>query len=54
MLAGYAMLILALGTLVMVLCTGFGDTEDDDQNDPAAHDSTGSQRDGVAWHTAAG
>lgn len=53
MLAGYAMLILALGTLVMVLCTGFGDAEDD-REDPATHDSTGSQSDGVAWHTAAG
>ncbi|MPY97106.1 MAG: hypothetical protein GEU97_03790 [Actinophytocola sp.] len=28
MMAGFAMLILALGALVMVLCTGFGDDEE--------------------------
>lgn len=33
MLAGYAMSLLALGALVMVLCTGFGDNPDDDSTE---------------------
>lgn len=29
MIAGYAMLVLALGALIMVLCAGFGDGDDE-------------------------
>lgn len=36
MLAAYAMLILALGALVMVLATGFGESEDDERDGPSA------------------
>ncbi|MPY77563.1 MAG: hypothetical protein GEV04_03520 [Actinophytocola sp.] len=41
MIAGFAMLVLALGALIMVLCVGFGDAgdeEDDGAADPRQDD----------------
>lgn len=41
MLAGYAMMLLALGALVMVVLTGMGGAEDDHRDDPTAQDVDG-------------
>lgn len=46
MVAYMAMLILALGALLIVLCTGWGDSEDGENEDPAAPGSNPEARRG--------